>query len=226
MSSSHKSRIIDYIRRNRVSTTEVADCLNKTGSVPGVQAVNRGHFRVGNVFWAYAYGESNWHVHEQIQEVKEGDIVFVEVFDCGDRAIFGDLVTKYLVLYRQAAAVVVTGKLRDAHRLVKENWPIWCQGFNPVGCFNENIEVKLAPAVLARHRAQYHGAIAVCDDTGAVIVPKEMHTAEFVKKLEVIESLEDMWYECVDRRKWSTFDTVCLKRYLKRAPARKTSRPK
>ena len=163
-----KNAIIDYIRRNRVSTTEVADALGKTGVVPGVRAINRGHFRVGSVFWAYAFGETNWHVHEQVQQVQEGDVVLVENFDCGERAIFGDLVSKYLLLYRMAAALVVKGTLRDAHRLVKENWPIWCSGFNPVGCFNTPLDVTIPEEVIADHRARFDGAIAVCDDTGVV----------------------------------------------------------
>jgi 4-hydroxy-4-methyl-2-oxoglutarate aldolase len=196
-----------------VSTTEVADCMNKAGAIPGVPAINRGHFRVGNVFWAFAFGETNWHVHEQIQSVEEGDIVFVEAFECNDRAIFGDLVSKYLLLYKQASAIVVTGKLRDAHRLLKEDWPIWCAGFSPIGCFNQQLEVSLDSKVLAEHRKMYHGGVAVCDDAGVVIVPREMHNDDFLKRLEFIEAQEDIWYDCVDRRKWSTFDTVCLKKY-------------
>ncbi len=31
-----KEKIIDYIRKNRVSSTEVADALGKTGAVDGV----------------------------------------------------------------------------------------------------------------------------------------------------------------------------------------------
>jgi len=209
-----KDRIIDYIKRNRVSTTEVADCMNKAGAIPRVQAINRGHFRVGNVFWAYAYAETNWGVHEQIRSVQEGDIVFVEAFDCNDRAIFGDLVAKYLLLYKQAAAIVVAGKMRDAHTLLKENWSIWCEGFTPVGCFNQQAEVELDTKVVAKHREKYQGGVAICDDAGVVIVPKEMLDADFLKKLENIEAQEDIWYECVDRLKWSTFDTVCLKKYI------------
>jgi regulator of RNase E activity RraA len=209
-----QGRIIDYIRRNRVSTTEVADCMNKTGAIPRVQAINRGHFRVGNVFWAFAYAETNWHVHEQIQTVQEGDIVLVEAFECNDRAIFGDLVSKYLLLYKQAAAIVVAGKMRDAHTLLKENWSIWCEGFTPVGCFNRQMDVKLDPKLLAEHREKYHGGVAVCDDAGVVVVPKEMLNDDFLKELENIEAQEDIWYECIDRLKWSTFDTVCLKKYI------------
>lgn len=209
-----KEKIIDYIRRNRVSTTEVADCLNKTGAVENVRPISSGHFRAGNVFWAYAHAESNWDVHERLQHVQERDVVLVEVFDCAERAIFGDLVSKFLILYRQAEAIVVTGNLRDAHRLVKERWPIWCKGFSPVGCFNTKPERPLDPAIIKDREQRFHGAIAVCDDTGVVVIPKEHHTQEFYKRLEFIEQQEDIWYECIDRRKWSTFETVCLKKYL------------
>ena len=39
-----ESKILAYIRRNRVSTTEVADCLGKSGAIEGVSAVNPGMF--------------------------------------------------------------------------------------------------------------------------------------------------------------------------------------
>lgn len=209
-----KRKIIDFIKRNRVSSTEVSDCLGKTGAIPRVRPVNRGHFAVGNVFWCYAYGETNWHVHEQIQRASEGDVILTEVFDCADRSIFGDLVAKYLLLYRQASALVVAGNLRDAPRLIKENWPVWCEGFNPVGCTNAKLDHNLAQSIIADRQALYDGAIAVCDDTGVVIIPKEHHNDSFIEKLEFIETQEDIWYDCIDRRKWSTFDTICLKRYL------------
>jgi regulator of RNase E activity RraA len=209
-----RDKIIDYIDRNRVSSTEVADALGKTGAVPGVVAVNRRHFKVGKVFWAYAFGGTNWHVHEQIQSAGEGDVVFIEAFDCGDKAIFGDLVSKYLLLYKQASAIVVTGMIRDVHRLVKENWPIWSCGFNPVGCVNENRPVAVDPEVLEDRRRRYSGAVAVCDDTGVVVIPCARLTEEFLDRLHFLEEQEDLWYECIDRKKWSTFDAVCLKKYL------------
>ncbi len=209
-----KDQIIDYIRRNRVSSTEVADALGKTGAISNVKTINRGHFRVGNLFWGYAYGGSNWDVHEQIQDTHEGDIIFIEVFDCDNKAIFGDLVSKYLFLYKQANAVVVNGYLRDAHRLVKENWPIWCEGFTPIGCVNQKLEKNLDPSIIKERKEKYHGAIAVCDDTGVTVIPKNLHNKEMLEKLEFIEEQEDIWYECIDRRKMSTFDTVCLKKYL------------
>ena len=210
-----KKEIIDYIRRNRVSSTEVADCLQKTGEFTGVSALNRGHFRVGNVHWIYACDQSNWTVHEQAQDVQTGDVVVVDAFGCGRRAIFGDLVSKYLLLYRQAEALVVRGSLRDAPRLIKEHWPIWCAELTPIGCFNRKPKKMPARSTIDRHRRKNHGAIAVCDDSGVVIIEKRPHSKAFIEKLEFIEKQEDAWYDCIDRRKWSTFKTVCEKAYLK-----------
>jgi 4-hydroxy-4-methyl-2-oxoglutarate aldolase len=208
-----KTEILDTLKRNRVSTTEVADCLNKTSNLRGVQALNRGHFRVGPVRWVYACEESNWPVHEQIRDVQAGEVVLVEPFDCGERAVFGDLVSKFLILYRQAAAIVVLGFVRDAPRLIKENWPVWCMGVTPVGCFNRKPTVDLEPSVVADRTRAYADAVAVCDDCGVVVIPGDKMNADFLEKLRRIEEQEDVWYECIDRRKWDTFDTVCLKRY-------------
>lgn len=213
--NTNKERIINYIKRNRVSTTEVADALNKKGAIPYIKSINKGYFKVGNVFFGYACNGTNWDVHEQIQGVKEGDIVFIDVFDCDDKAIFGELVSKYLLLYKQASAIVVNGNLRDAPKLIKENWPIWCLGFNPIGCNNKKID-KFSEEQLQNIKLsceKYNNSIAVCDDCGVVIIPIEYHTDEFYKRLEFIELQEDVWFECIDKYKMSTFETVCLKKY-------------
>lgn len=210
-----KEQIIEYIRRNRVSTTEVADCLGKSGQLDHVSPINRGHFRVGNVKWAYAFDQTNWDTHEQIVSTKERDIVIIEPIDCADRAVVGELVAKYLLLYLQANAIVCIGNMRDAAALIRENYPVWCKGFSPIGCFNKKPEKPLPSPTLEKHQALYDGAIAVCDDGGVVIIPKELHTEAFLKKIEAIEEQEDIWFDRLDRNKESTFDIVCLKKYLK-----------
>lgn len=208
-----KNKIIDYIKRNRVSTTEVADCLGKTGVLENVLPINQGHFKVGNVKWVYAYKETNWDVHEQIIDTKENDIVFIDAIDCKHRAIIGELVSKYILLYRQAAAIVANAKMRDAGALLRENYPIWATGVTPVGCFNTKPEPPLDKNTEEEHRRMYDGAIAVCDDCGVVIIPKEYHTQEFLDKLINIENQEDIWFDRLDRHKENTFEIVCLKKY-------------
>ncbi|MCI9524479.1 MAG: RraA family protein [Erysipelotrichaceae bacterium] len=208
-----RDEIIKTIKRNRISTTEVADCLGKTGVLKGADAINRGHFCVGPIKWIYAYQNSNWTVHEQARDIHEGDVVFIEAFDCEDRAIIGELVSKFMVLYQGAVAIISNARQRDGNDLIKDNYPIWCPGFSPVGCFNIKPEQPLDETIEKTHRELYDGAIAVCDDSGVVIIPKNQFHKEFLKKLEDIERQEDIWFDCLDRLKWDTYDIVCLKKY-------------
>lgn len=212
MSNIYADKIIELIRKNRISTTEVADCLNKSGVLKDAHAVNRGHFAVGKVRWVYGYNESNWSIHEQVRDVSEGEIVLIENINCGERASIGALVAKYVLLYCQAGAIISNGYLRDGNDLIKENYPVWCKGFTPVGCFNTKQEI-LDKKLIEQKKELYMGAIAVCDDTGVVIIPKENHNQEFVEKLIQIEQQEDIWFDCLDRLKWDTYEIVCLKRY-------------
>ena len=211
-----KQRILEYIKRNRVSSTEVADCLGKTGAIDGVYAVNRGHFAVGPVRYVYAHSETNWPIHEQVRDVQSGEVVVMDGIDVKGRALVGELVSKFILLYREAAAVVSLEKLRDANDLIKNNYAVWCAGFTPVGCFNvEKQETDEVRRIVAERKARYDGAVAVCDDTGIVIVPKESLNEDFYRRLVEIEAQEDVWFNCIDFRKWDTFDTVCLKKYRK-----------
>ena len=38
-------------------------------------------------------------------------------------------------------------------------------------------------------------------------------TESFLGDLERIERQEDVWFDCIDFRKWDTYETVCLKKY-------------
>lgn len=209
-----KDKIIDYIKKNRVSTTEVADALGKTGAVEKVKPINKGHFKVGIIKWVFACDESNWTVHEQIKDIEESHIVFVDVFDCSGRAVFGELVSKYLLLYRQSEGIVVRGNMRDAASLLRQNWPIWCEGFNPVGCFNKEPSNIPDADALKQHRDEYDGAVAVCDDCGVVIIPKNQLNEDFLADLQKIENQEDIWFDRLDHYKENTFDIVCKKKYM------------
>ena len=208
-----KDKIIDYIKRNRVSTTEIADCLGKTGVIENVLPINAGLFCVGNVKWVYAYQSTNWDVHEQVIDVKQNDIVFIDAIDCEKRAIIGELVSKYILLYNQASAIVTNGKMRDAGALIREKYPIWCDGVSPVGCFNTKPD-ELPKEIYEEHKNKYDGAIMVCDDCGVVLIPKENHTEDFLNKIIKIEEQEDIWFDRLDRHKENTFEIVCLKKYL------------
>lgn len=206
-------KIVDYIRRNRVSTTEIADCLGKSGVLEEVLPLNRGHFKVGEVRYIYACDESNWTVHEQLVGVKEGEVVLVDTYDCKNRAVLGELVCKYTLLYQQAAAVVCIAPVRDVPALIRENYAVWSRGVSPVGCFNRKPENLPEVALLKERKEHFEGAIAVCDDCGVVIIPRKFHTEEFYKKMQEMETQEDTWFNMLDHYGMNTFEIVCLKKY-------------
>lgn len=118
MSTSEK--VIELIESNKISTTEVADVLGKTGQIEGIRPLNPGMFRVGETVLIYAINNSNYEVHKQLSEIDcKNKILFIYNVNC-NRAVFGDLVSKYILLYKQAKAIVINGILRDAHTLIKE----------------------------------------------------------------------------------------------------------
>lgn len=209
-----KDKIIDYIKKNRVSTTEIADCLGKSGAIDNVFPLNSGHFRVGEIEYFFAVGESNWNIHEKLQNGYKNKVIFIDAIDVNNRALIGDIVSKYALLYQGNVAIVTNGKMRDAHTLIKENYPVWCVGVTPVGCFNKKVDLEPFKDVINEHQQFYQGAIGVCDDTGCVVIPKNQINEEFLDKIVKIEEQEDIWYDCINRRKWSTYKTICLKEYL------------
>lgn len=207
---------LNLIEENKISSTEIGDVLGKTGQIEGVHALNRGIFKSGEVKVIYAINNSNYEVHKQLAETDDikGKILFIYNVNC-DRAIFGDLVTKYIMLYKGAKAIVVNGKLRDAHTLIKENYPIWLTDVSPIGCVNRVNGPEIEPDLLEEIKEKYDHSIMVCDDSGVVMIPKDKIDEKLIAKLNFIEFQEDIWFYCVDTLKMSTFETVCEKRYLK-----------
>lgn len=207
-------KAIDLIQANKISSTEVSDVLGKKGQIEGVHALNPGQFVAGEVAFIYAVNDSNYEVHRQIADADlKGKIVFVYNVNCS-RAIFGSLVAKYLLLYKGAKAIVVNGKLRDAHTLIKEKYQIWLEDVSPVGCVNYPNGEDLSREEYESLKEKYEGSIMVCDDSGVVMIPKDKIDEKLLTKLEFIEFQEDIWFYCVDTLKMSTFDTVCKKKYL------------
>ena len=211
-----KQKIISIIKKNRISSVEVADALNKSGVIEGPQALLKGKFVVGEIQYIYAHSETNWPIHEQGENINEGGILFVDTFNCNNKAAFGDIVAKYFILYKGIEGIVVNGLLRDVHTLVKENYALWCKGVTPLGCFNNNVRPSDEILIEAEKRKIFfEGGIMICDDSGCTFIEEKFINEEMLRKLEFIELQEDIWYYCIDTLKWSTYKTICQKAYLK-----------
>lgn len=210
-----KSEIIAYIKRNRISSVEVADALGKKGVFEGPKPLVPGKFVVGEIKYIYGHSRSNWPIHEQGEKVTEGGVLFVDIFECYNQAAFGDIVAKYFLLYKNFDGIVVNGLMRDVHVLIKNNYPVWALGFTPLGCYNKKVDPSEEIILAAEKNREYlEGSIMVADDSGCTVISKELINQETLKKLEFIELQEDIWYYCLDTLKWSTYKTICEKAYL------------
>lgn len=210
----YADKILEYCIANRVSTTEVADALGKSGVLPKVQPVNFNQFRAGPVRLIFTANNSNYAVHEQILGVQKGEVVIIFPHNCDNRAIIGDLVSKYILLYKGATAVVVQGLVRDAARLRREGYAVWAEGVSPLGCFNIPSEESYPQDIKKQLRDAYEGGIAVCDDGGVTVIRRDLLTEEMLVRLRRIEMQEDIWFFCLDTLKWDTKKIVCDKAYL------------
>ena len=210
-----KQEIIEFIRANHMSTEEIGDVLGKTGVVNDVFPITSGLYAVGEIQYVYAHSNSNWPVHEQIRTLEKGKILFVDAFDVANYAIFGELVSLYIIDKCEVSAIVVNGKMRDLEGLKKRNFSIWCKGITPMGCFNREVFENESVFLRARDaRDYYEGAILVADDSGVVIIPKTEINENMIHRLQHMIDQERVWFDCVENKDWNTFDTVCIKKYL------------
>jgi len=212
--SEMRGRIIDYLRRNRVSTTEAADALGKRGVLPESHALNPGLYCVGEIHPIFVSNGSNYGVHNQLRAVTPHQIPVIFTHNCDGKAVLGELVAKFALLYRRAEALVVDGSVRDGAGLRREGYAIWSTGVTPLGCVNSNE----GPFPLEQERElslRYAGGIAICDDGGVVLLEASDITDETLARLEFIELQEDIWAFCLNTLKWDTYQIVVEKKYLK-----------
>lgn len=212
--NSIKEQIIDSLNAMQLSTEEVSDMLGKKGVVKNVHPINYGIYVAGEIQYIYAYGNSNWPVHEQLRNLEPNRIAFVDAINISDYAVFGELVSTFIMKGKNASGIVVNGLMRDVDGIRKRVIPAWCNGITPIGCFNKPVEeTEEIKQIVKTAKAYYDGAIAVCDDSGVVIIPKEEINEHFLERMSEMRKQEEIWFDCVENRGWDTFDTVCLKKY-------------
>jgi len=196
-------KIIEYLKKYRPSTTDVADALGKTGLLSVARPITPGLYCVGSGHYTYACNNSNWMLHKMSQDAPAGSVVYVQVYDCGDKAVLGDLIAGYLFEKRHVAGVVVNGIVRDVGQLIEDRSQVWAKGISPIGVGHdeESMKCQIDEGTLVNE------GILVCDDTGVVIISRSSQDG-ILEKLEHIRQREMRWHREVSEGK-TTFEVVC-----------------
>jgi regulator of RNase E activity RraA len=179
-----KTQLADLIGHDRISSTMACDVMNKTGWIQDITPLNKGHHLAGEVKYVFAHSGTNYHLHEQIAEIDEDKIIFVDAIDCEQRAVMGDIMANYLLQHRRARAIVTNGYLRDVPELIKDNMPIWCKGGTPIGCHKVQTPVPDHVAKFVEERRRlFESSILICDDSGVAMITEEWVNESFYEKI-------------------------------------------
>jgi len=142
-----------------------------------------------------------------------GDIVVIDGGGRGDISAMGGLSTLFAKKYGLAGNIVDCG-VRDVEGMRKLDYPVWSRGVTPItGKFRfEALEVN-GPVVCSGITVQ-PGDLVVADDTGVVIIPREMiglvvkqaieasqKEDKLVKAVEEGSSLDQI-QKILDPKKW------------------------
>lgn len=207
-------QVIDYIEKNKISTSEISDALGKQGLFEDSFSMHENIHKVGLVYYVGAYGDSNWPIHYSLIDIPDNSIVLIENINC-EKALFGEIVAKHIIYNMKAKAITTNGAIRDIKEIKSAKLPVWFKSVKPIGCFNSKpIYCDMVEELVQKRKKIFDGLIAVCDDDGVVIIPRENINLDFLEKLKFIKKQEEKWKECVFEKSWNTYETICLKSYL------------
>ena len=212
---SSSQEIARIIEEKKVSSSELADALNKTGHVPNVSAISDKFHRSGLIYPVFCANCSNYELLDQLQEVPSGSICMVFTHKCKDIAVLGYLNCKYLFDIKNIKALIVDGYLRDKDEIIRSKYPIWTSGYSPIGCKNTPAE-KFPKEIKDDINRKYLNSPVVCDSTGVVAIPAwdAKDTEQIKSSISFIYHKEIVWSYCINVMGWSTFKTVCKKDYM------------
>ena len=204
-----EKQFIEYLHLVKPSTCDIADSTSEKIAITNLQNINSSEYIVGKVHWIYIDNKSNYNLHKQAVEIQNGAVVIIDAYDFDDCAIAGELVSTYIFETKKAAAMVVCGKLRDAKNLKQHGFPIWCDGFTPVGCLNKKSEPDTASNAYKKSKSNFYEKIAVCDENGIILIPNTLNLAMLKKSIDEIGEREKRWFNELKNKKMNTFEIVC-----------------
>lgn len=164
-------------RCRALPTSILSDSQERAGGVRGVHWVPGGRWpRVaGPALTVRTRPGDNLVVHRALDLAQPGDVLVVDGGGSLERAVLGELMTRYAVT-RGLAALVVDGAVRDAEGLVAGPLPVFALGVNHLGPYKDGPGEIHGP-VQAGGTVVRSGDVVVGDGDGVVVLPHERAAA-------------------------------------------------
>ena len=204
---SFTQKSIEFIEAKNLSSTQVADAINKSGHIPLCKPINQKQRVVGLAYCCFAANGSNQQLQSELPFIPKNAVVVVFVHNIPENAIFGELVASYIFQKKNAKGIVVHGNLRDAPELLERKFPIWGYGFSPIGVSNK-YSIEFPSDLRAELIDKYQNSIIVADSSGVVAIPQSLVGPDLLTKLESIWMREIVWKYCLEELNWNPPDVI------------------
>jgi regulator of RNase E activity RraA len=112
-----------------------------------------------------------------IEAIPEGCIAVADAMGVTTAGIFGDILVMRMAR-RNVTALVTDGVIRDKAGVLAANLPVWCRGTAAPASVNGLTFVGWQKPIACGGCAIFPDDVIVCDDDGAVVIPKDL--VEFV----------------------------------------------
>jgi len=108
-----------------------------------------------------------------IEAMPEGCIAVADAMGITTAGIFGDILTMRM-MKRNVAALVTDGAVRDKAGVLASRLPVWCAGAAAPASVNGLTFVGWQEPIGCGGCAVFPDDVIVCDDDGAVVIPKDL----------------------------------------------------
>ena len=176
------------------STSNLSDALDRLGIAGGCQGIAPLVPGVKMVGTAYTVryvpvGAREGTVGDYIDDVLPGEVIVLDNNGRTDCTVWGDILTM-TAKARGIAGTVIDGVCRDIPTILAEQYPVFSRGrFMMTG--KDRVTVEAVQVVVSLGRVQVKpGDILVGDDSGVVVVPREM-AAPVLEAAKAIEEAEN-----------------------------------
>jgi len=176
------------------STSTISDALDRFGIGGGCKGIVPAVAGVKMVGTAYTVryvpvGVIKGTVGDYIDEMLPGDVAVLDNNGRTDCTVWGDILTVTAKM-KGIAGTVIDGVFRDLPRILEEKYPIFSRGrFMMTG--KDRVMVEATQVMVSIGTVQVKpGDILVGDDSGVVVVPREMaeRVLEAARAIEEAES--------------------------------------
>lgn len=163
-------------------TPDISDLLNRMYALhPGIHCLTGAHHSLcGLACTVKVFPGDNLMVHKALDIAQPGDIIVVDAGASTQNAVLGDLVSTK-AKHRQIAGFIVDGLVRDLPGIVGLDLPLFARGTTPIGPLQRG-PGEINYAISCGGRVINPGDLIVADQTGIVVVPREI-TEELLVRL-------------------------------------------